>query len=364
MKGGELLGDIGDTRSRSWFCVFNNPADHGYSDDPQECCDAIVAAWVDYFPTRSCAVTFCVSADGLRHCHVVLEDTKTMRFSAVKKAFPSMHIEPTKGSKEQAEDYINKRGKFEEKGEVVLASARHGEIKGAQGQRRDFESIEELLEQGKTPTEIFEQSFSFRRYDKLIKQAYFEKRIKETPLERSISVFWHVGESGSGKTYTYVQLCEEYGCDNVFMLNDYDKGGFDSYCGEKILCMDEFRGQIRFALLMQYLSGYRYQIPCRYTNGFSLWNEVHIFTVLPPELVYKSMVEQNRGIDSYEQLRRRISTMVYHYRDLEKGDFRKFELPMSDYISYEDLKFKAEYGISDNSGFIELPPGEYSNLPF
>ena len=228
---------IDEVRARSWFCVFNNPDEHGYVGTEQEICDNIVSAWVDNNPTRSCAVCYCVSAVGLKHCHVVLEDTKVMRFSAVKKAFPSMHIEPTKGTKEQAEDYINKRGKWEEKGEIIVATARYGEIKGVQGQRRDFDAIDDLLLQGMNPSQIMEQNFAFRRFDKMIRQAYFDKRMRETPVKREVSVYWHCGEAGSGKTYEYVKLCEVHGEENVYLLNDYDKGGFDNYGGQKILCM-------------------------------------------------------------------------------------------------------------------------------
>ena len=63
---------LDDVRARSWFCVFNNPEEHGYVGTAQEICDNLVAAWVDEHPTRSCAVCYCVSAEGLKHCHVVL----------------------------------------------------------------------------------------------------------------------------------------------------------------------------------------------------------------------------------------------------------------------------------------------------
>ena len=56
---------IDEVRARSWFCVFNNPEEHGYAGTEQEICDNLVSAWVDNNPTRSCAVCYCVSADGL-----------------------------------------------------------------------------------------------------------------------------------------------------------------------------------------------------------------------------------------------------------------------------------------------------------
>lgn len=326
--------------ARSWFCVLPNPADHGFSGTPDEIAEQMKERWIADNPQRTCAVAFCVSAEGLPHCHAVFEDTKTMRFTAVQKLFPGMHIEVTKGNKEQAEDYINKRGKWQEKGESVICIVRNGDIKGYQGQRRDFDIIDDLIQQGKTPNEIMEISFSFRRYETMIKRAFFDKRMRETPILRDLKVSWHFGESGSGKTYQYVKLCEKHGSENVYLLNDYGKGGFDEYIGQHVLCMDEFRGQMPFSLLMNYLDGYRVQIPCRYANGYALWDEVHIFTVMPPEMVYRAMVEENRSVDTYEQLKRRIDFVVYHYR--ENGEYKAFELSMEKYTNYDDLRRLAE----------------------
>ena len=103
---------MSDTVSKSWFAVFNNPQQHGYDGEPSEVIDRLISEWISNNPTRSCAMTFCVSADGLPHVHMVLEDVKAMRFSTIKKTFAvGAHFEATKGSKEQAEDYINKRVK-------------------------------------------------------------------------------------------------------------------------------------------------------------------------------------------------------------------------------------------------------------
>ena len=329
-----------DSVSRSWFCVFNNPEEHGFSGAPDEIVERMKDCWIDGNPQRSCAVTYCISADGLKHCHAVFEDTKAMRFTIVQKLFPGMHIEPTKGSKEQAEDYINKRGKWEEKGESILCTVRDGEIKGKQGARKDFEAIEDLIQEGKTPNEIMDMSFSYRRYDKMIREAYYYRRFSQTPLQRDVSVYWHVGHSGSGKSYTFVKLSEQYGEDQVYMLTDYEHG-FDKYNGEPILFMDEFRGQMRFSQFLNLIDHYKIQVPCRYSNIYALWNEVHITSVLPPERVYENMVQDNRHLDTIDQLARRISFVVYHWID-EDGKYREFHQPMKEYSDYETLKELAE----------------------
>ncbi len=109
--------------------------------------------------------------------------------------------------------------------------AKYGDIKGAQGNRRELEIIQELLEKGYTPEQIMEQNFSFRKYEKMIKDGYFAKRKKETPISRDIEIEWIFGETGIGKTYTLVQLSDQYGEDNVYIVSDYGSG-FDHYNGE------------------------------------------------------------------------------------------------------------------------------------
>jgi hypothetical protein len=271
-----------------------------------------------------------------------------MRFTSIKKAFPSMNIQPTKGNKEQAEDYINKRGKWAEKGEEIVFIDQKGEIKGAKGQRNDLEIIEELIQQNKTPQEIMSMSLSYRRYDKIIKDCFFYRRAAETPNFRNVETFWHVGASGSGKSFTFVNLTEERGADNVYMLTDCESGGFDKYCAEPILFIDEFRGQIKFHILLSsILSPYKSQVHSRYSNIIGLWNEVHITSVLPPELVYRKMVEENRDLDSYEQLLRRITYVIYHWKTAD-GKYHQYAQPASEYKDFNTLKKIAEGSVIYN----------------
>ncbi|MFR1436468.1 MAG: hypothetical protein ACLSS9_14860 [Acutalibacteraceae bacterium] len=341
-----------DTTARSWFCVSNNPQEHGYDGTPAEIAERMADEWVKDNPQRSCAIAFCISANGLPHCHSVLEDTKTMRFSAVKKVYPSIHIQPTKGSKEQAEDYINKRGKWQEKGEQVLYVARRGEIKGAQGQRLDLEIIEDLIQQGMKPNDILALSLSYRRYEKMIRDAYYEKRYRETPRQREVKRFWHVGKPGTGKSYIQILLAEQYGDDEVYVVTDYDHP-FDKYNGERFVVFDEFRGQIKFSVLMNLLDNYRVQLPCRYSNSYALWDEVHVCCVLPPEVVYEKMVSENQHLDTYGQLMRRLDFVVYHYVD-DDGKHRSFELPASQYKNYDHICQLAEIADSPVQEVFEI----------
>ena len=325
-----------DSVSKSWFCVFPNPEENFLDGTPEEIADTMIEMWIKDNPQRSCAVSYCISSDGLRHLHAVLEDTTAMRFSAIKKAFPGMHIEPTKGSKKDAEDYINKRGKFKESGEEIVYTNSHGEIKGASGQRNDLEIIEELINQGLTPNQIFDLSIQFRRHMRIVKDAYYRKRYKETPSLRPLKVYYHTGEAGSGKSYTRVGLVEQHGEENIYTISQFDSGYMDKYSGESLLFIDELRGQIRYSQLLVLLDPQKHDIHARYGNICGLWTEVHITSVFPPERLYRDMITANSDIDTYEQLRRRIHYICYHY--IKNDEYCVYEIPMSEYTTLEKLK--------------------------
>lgn len=342
MKG-EYVNMKNSESSRSWFCVLNNPSKiFGDEVEPVTMVDLAIERWCKDKPQRTCAINYEIGDSGTPHMHMVLEDPSKTRFSTVQKLFPSVHIEPTRGTKEQAEDYINKRGKFNEKDHTVIVPVVYrGSIKASQGVRNDLIIIEELIEQGKKPSEIVAISLSIRKQDALVRKAYFAKRYKETPVLRQVKVYWHVGDSGSGKSYTYIQLIEKYSTDDVYLMTDYDGGGFDNYEGQSVLFMDEFKGSMKFQVLLNYLDSYRIQIHCRYANTYALWTEVHITSIYPPEEAYTFMVNiENRERDRIDQLKRRLTKIIYHYKD--STGYKTYEMNSAEYSNLENLKEKAQ----------------------
>jgi hypothetical protein len=355
-----MNNEISKESSRSWFCVLNNPSNlFGEDKTPDEMVEEAIEKWCEGKPQRTCAINYEIGDSGTPHMHMVLEDPAKSRFSALQKLFPTIHIERTKGNKEQAEDYINKRGRFVEKGHTVVVPAIYrGQIKAAQGLRNDLAIIEDLIEQGKKPEEIMDLSLHYRKQEPLIRKAYFRKRNKSTPPLRDVSVFWHVGDSGTGKSYSYKQLVDEHGEENVYIMTDYDNGGFDMYQGEPILFMDEFKGNMRFQQLLNYMDGYKIQIHCRYANASALWTEIHITSIYPPEEAYKFMVDkENQNRDNIKQLLRRINKIIYHYK--ENNNYMSFEMDSSDYENFEQLKIKAR---ADENGFMKVDDNE--PIPF
>ena len=349
-----------DTTSKSWFCVLNNPREHGFDGTSKEILEKVASIWItDEY--RACALALCLSENGLEHIHMVLSDDTAHRFSYIKKLYPMCHAEETKGSKKEAEDYIYKKGKFEDSTEKILEVYTHGEIKGRQGKRNDLDRINEYLNEGFTPSEIFKLNLSYRRYEKITRDAYFEMKRQSVPVFRDVYVEWHCGAAGTGKSHEYVNLCDEYGRDNIYFANDYDNGGsglFDKYNAEKIVFIDEFKGQITFTKLLSLLDGYTSQVHCRYNNVYMLWDKVYISSIFPPELLYKKMVQEDTHIDTVEQLKRRIDKIVYHYKS--NNQFKKYELSMKEYVSYDMLKVCA---LGDDDGFCDADAYD-EPLPF
>lgn len=337
--------EVASTESaRSWFCVWNNPQEHckelaGL--EPRELVEKVADMWVANKPTRSCAINYEKADTGTFHMHMVLEDKSKCRFSSVLKAFPGIHCEVSRGTKADIEDYIYKRGRFEEKNHTIIISpVFRGNITSNRTGKSIIDDIEMLLDSGMTPMEIMRLSLRYRKEENLIKKGYFGKRFDETPPLRPVYCHYHIGRSGCGKSYIYPLLCEEHGEDKVYFATDHNENGmFDEYYGQPILIIDELR-YIRYEILLQITQGYKAHIHCRYQNGTALWSDVHITSILPPEKLYENIVPlDRRSDDGIEQLMRRITDISYHYKIGE--EYKTFTIPGSEYKNYEALKNRA-----------------------
>ena len=134
-------------------------------------------------------------------------------------------------------------------------------------------------------------------------------------------VVWNYGASGTGKTHEYIKLCNAFSPEDIYFCNDFENGGFDMYLengAPRILFLDELKGNsIKFSVLLSILDKYsRAQSHSRYLNTYNLWDTVIITSVYAPDEIYDFMVdENNRHTDSFKQLIRRITKVVYHYKD-------------------------------------------------
>ena len=324
--------------------------------DPQIVAEKFTSIWNNSGKDRISAIAVCESSDGVYHAHMALYGNTTTLKNVARILFDS-HVEPQLGGKEALAGYMNKEGKYAEKGERVLYTLGMENIQdNTQGKQSIFEIIEADIALGKTPKEILERGFIFYKYERMIKKAFLDKKVNEMPIMKKLHTEWHVGPSGSGKTFVYNQLCEKMSPDDIYIMTDYDSnatGGLDHYLeigAPPVLFMDEFKADsLSYGKLLTMLSPYsRMQTHCRYNNTYNLWEICIITCIYPPEDIYNQLVPiENRNTDSFKQLLRRLDKIVYHY--IENGEYKTFSIAGSDYIDYETLIHQAK-GYTD--GFI------------
>ena len=64
---------------------------------------------------------------------------------------------------------------------------------------------------------------------------------------------------------------------------------------------------------------------------------MYIASIYPPEKIHEQMVKQeNKRIDSLNQLLRRLDVIVYHY--IRNGEYKEYRMSASNYTNYEALK--------------------------
>ncbi len=317
-------------------------------ENPEYIADYFINLWEKSGKGRKAGIAICVSLNGCYHAHIACYGNTTT-LKKVSDILYQSHIEPQLGGKDELKNYLLKEGTYAEKGEQVLYTKGLDVISDKQGKRNDLEEIEELLNSGATPEEIFELSFRYRKYEKMIRTDFLSRRIKETPLIKKMNNEYHFGRSGTGKTFTYIKLCEENSPDDVYLCNDYSNssssgGGFDFYSNNpaKFVVLDEFRGNIPYNQLLSILDVYsRNQQHCRYQNTYNLWTSVIICSIYPPEEVYKFMVDESkRNIDSLQQFLRRLNVIVYHYKN-KNGEYKTFEMQADEYLCAHDMINKA-----------------------
>lgn len=332
--------------------------DHGYL------ANFFANLWNASGKDRTCGVSVCMSKDGCYHLHMGLHAKNNTTIANVAKLLFNSHVEFQKGGQASLLAYLKKEPPYDEKGEIVLYTLGlenfQGKKSAGQGHRSDLSDIQDMLDRGMSPDAIMlEGGIKYTMFKKHIINYYTMKRKKETALIKEITVEYHVGKSGTGKTNVYVELCGKedspYSPDDIYLTNDFLNGGFDMYLEQgapPVLFLDEFKGvNMPYAVLLGILDKYsRLQVHCRYHNALCLWNRVVITSVYPPEEIYEIMTDKmHQKSDTFEQLRRRLTKIVYHYK--ENDEYKTYSISGKDYIDYADLKAMAH---GNNNGFSDI----------
>jgi len=231
---------------------------------------------------------------GTQHHQIYLSFHNNQRFSYLKKQFPTAHIEARKGTHKQASDYCSKE-------DTRVGSVHEwGDAPDDQGKRSDIITIYEMINDGFTLKDIREAFPSqYLRYRQQIHTVHQEVLADEyLHKKRDLKVYFIHDIAGAGKTRLVYDL---YGFEDIYRVVDYEHP-FDSYTTQKVLVLDEYRGQFKIETLLNILDIYPLKLPARYSNKVACYDTVFIISNV-------SLQEQYHWLDhgTQQALNRRIN---------------------------------------------------------
>lgn len=212
-----------------------------------------------------------LTKDGKRHLQGYAEFLNAHRMGSAKLLLAacgmggSVHLEPRKGTPQQAADYCKKsesaiHGTFQEWGKLA---------KGP-GQRTDLEKVGDLVRGKSTMAEIAgAHTATFIRYGRGIERA--RQVLNKSPKWRKLTITVLVGKAGTGKT----RYAMENAIGDIYTLASTSPEWWDGYDGEKSLLIDDYYGGIPYERFLRILDGYALNLPVK--GGFTAAHYTQVF---------------------------------------------------------------------------------------
>lgn len=316
-----------DSQSRKWQITLNNPTEKGLTHD--EIKDKIKEIKsIKYY----CLADEIGLEENTPHTHIFLYCSR-LRFSTIKRMFPSAHIEQAYGSVEENREYIRKDGKWaeDEKADTSVPGTfeEWGEIpeEPGAGYRTDIADIYKQIYNGASNAEIMARNPEAAQYigkmDK-IRQEILEAEYKDK--WRDLTVTYIYGPTATGKTRG---VMEAHGYSSVYRVTDYSHA-FDRYAQEPILCLDEFRSSLMIGDMLDYLDGYPLALPARYANRQACYETVYIISNIDLKEQYPNI--QSSEPETWKAFLRRIHRVVEYWKDgppIEHGSGLEYVYPVT-----------------------------------
>jgi len=274
-----------DLKTRKWLITINNPQDKGFT---HEYLREILGSFK--------SLEYWCMADEIGECetyhtHIYVAFSSAVRFSSMQRKFPKVHLDPCNGTSQQNRDYIFKEGKWEKdkKKETHLSDTReeYGQMPvERQGARNDLADLYDMIKDDMTDYEILEASPQYIfNIDKIERARQVVREKKFRSEFRDIKVTYIYGATKTGKTRS---IMEGYGYENVHRITDY-RNPWDSYRGQDVILMEEFRSGMKIGELLTYMDGYPVELPARYSNKVACFTKIYIVSNIELQHQYKNI---------------------------------------------------------------------------
>lgn len=294
-----------DIKRRGCVITINNPEAHGIT---LNIVDKVVKALKPNYYCRCMEV----GERGTKHIHIYFYRSSNIRFSTLKRRFPTAHIEEARGTASQNRDYIMKAGKwastdkadtkvegtFAEFGELPI------EVRDRPKRLPMQVQVVAMIETGATDAEIIKAIPSAASQIKNLSAIRAAINKSKQPDFRKLEVVYLYGATGTGKTRS---IFDNHDPADICRITHYPASGavFDAYDAQDVLVLEEFASQIPLSSMLNYLDGYPLQLPARYLDRTALYTKVYITSNLPLEAQYMDETQARR-----EALYRRINRIV------------------------------------------------------
>lgn len=347
-----------EQRFRKWVLTINNPQEHQISHESIK--EALRSYAVKYF-----AIGDEIGGQGTYHYHVFLYFSNAIRFSSIKKLFPTANIQQARGTPAQIRSYLLKdapeHNKLED-GTYSYVDSSGKEHKGKnrsecfeetgdlptehQGKRNDLEYMYSLIKEGYSTAEIIEQcgSTAILHVNKIntLRFSYLAEEYR-TKRRLNLKVHYISGNTGLGKSR---DILDQYGDENVYRVTDYQHP-FDSYQYENIIVFEEYRSQLCLSEMLNYLDVYPITLPARYSPKIACYETVFIVSNWAFEEQYYEFRRDPAQKSSYDAFKRRINGEIRVYKETGITVYKSLD----------------EY-LQRDRGFRPLSASEEKELPF
>lgn len=225
------------------------------------------------------------------HIQGYVQFKKRTSLKQIKKFWPTVHLEASKGTADHNITYCSKDGQSHQHGEVIK-----------RGQRSDLDDVKELVDSGQSFETIREAHYgTVIRYRRSIEQD-IERMRPDRSWVTELHIHW--GATGTGKS--------RY-CNDTFPEAYWKTRGdwWDGYDGHEIVVIDEFYGWLTIDTLLRACDRYKMSVPVKGSFKKFVARQVHITSNKPWKEWWPNITNEN-VLAAFE---RRI-TRIHQYKRL------------------------------------------------